>query len=159
MIIRAKTAEQIEEIRNLFREYEKWLGLDLCFQNFEEELAILPGRYAKPDGILLIIYRDKKAAGCVALRRIEKGICEMKRLFVREDFRGLGLGNLLIKKLIHEAREIGYEKMRLDTLPGIMNQAAKLYELYGFCEIPPYYENPHKETLFLELNLATKNSS
>ena len=152
-ILQAETAEQIEETRKLFREYEKWLGLDLCFQGFEEELKTLPAKYAIPDGRLFLALVNGKTAGCVALRKLEQSVCEMKRLFVKSEFRGLGLGKILIEKLIDEARFIGYEKMRLDTLPDQMAKAVKLYKSHGFVEIPPYYENPYKETLFLELNL------
>jgi len=152
-ILQAETGEQIEETRRLFREYEKWLGLDLCFQGFEEELKHLPAKYAKPDGRLFLALVNGKTAGCIALRKLEKGICEIKRLYVRSEFRGLGLGQILIEKLIAEARLIGYEKMRLDTLPDKMLQAVKLYKSYSFTEIQPYYENPVNETLFLELNL------
>jgi ribosomal protein S18 acetylase RimI-like enzyme len=149
----SESPEQIEEIRKLFREYENWLDIDLCFQDFERELANLPGKYAKPDGRLLLISVKNQSAGCVALRKIAEGFCEMKRLYLREEFRGSGLGKILIKKLIEEAQIIGYEKMRLDTLPDKMPQAVKLYKSYGFCEIPPYYDNPHRETLFMELDL------
>ncbi len=151
--LQAETSEQIEETRKLFREYEKWLGLDLCFQGFEEELANLPAKYAMPDGRLFLALVHGKTAGCIALRKLEKDVCEMKRLFVRNQFRGLELGKLLIEKLIDEARLIGYEELRLDTLPDKMAKAVKLYKSYGFTEIPSYYENPHNETLFLELNL------
>ena len=152
-ILQAETAEQIEETRKLFREYEKWLGLDLCFQGFEEELKTLPAKYAIPDGRLFLALVNGKTAGCIALRKLEQSVCEMKRLFVRSEFRGLGLGEILIEKLIDEARFIGYEKMRLDTLPDQMAKAVKLYKSHGFVGISPYYENPYKETLFLELNL------
>lgn len=152
-IRQAETPEQIEEIRRLFREYEAWLGISLCFQNFERELAELPGKYARPAGRLFLISQENQSAGCIALRKIEDGVCEMKRLFVREDFRGLGFGKVLIEKLIEEARSIGYRKMRLDTLVDKMPEAVKLYEHYGFRKIAPYYENPYKETLFMELNL------
>ncbi len=152
-IVQAATPAQVEEARTLFREYEKWLDVDLCFQGFEEELAQLPGKYAKPNGRLLLAKVEKEFAGCIALRKINDGVCEMKRLFVRKDFRGLGLGKILIEKLINEARQISYHKMRLDTLPVKMPQAVKLYKTFGFYEISPYYKNPHDETLFLELNL------
>ncbi len=152
-ILQAETREQIEETRKLFREYEKWLGLDLCFQGFEEELKNLPAKYAMPDGRLFLALVNDETAGCIAMRKLEKDVCEMKRLFVRNEFRSLGLGKLLIEKLIEEACLIGYEKMRLDTLPDKMAKAVKLYKSYGFAEISPYYENPYKETLFLELNL------
>lgn len=152
-ILQAETADQIEETRKLFREYEKWLGLDLCFQGFEEELSCLPKKYAKPDGRLYLVLVNAKTAGCIALRKLERNVCEMKRLYVRDEFRGLGLGKKLVEKLIGEARLIGYEKMRLDTLPDKMSKAMKLYKSHGFAEIPSYYDNPYKETLFLELNL------
>jgi putative acetyltransferase len=152
-IIQAETPAQIEQVRTLFREYEKWLDIDLCFQGFEEELATLPGKYAAPSGRLLLTQAEQEFAGCIALRKIDDSVCEIKRLFVRSHFRGLGLGKTLIEKLINEARRIGYEKMRLDTLPGKMPQAVKLYKSFGFFEIPPYYKNPHVETLFLKLNL------
>jgi len=109
-ILQAEKPEQIEEARTLFREYERWLGLDICFQNFEEELQNLPGKYAAPDGRLFLAAVDEKIAGCIALRKIEENICEMKRLFVRKEFRGHGLGDKLIKKLISQAQEIGYER-------------------------------------------------
>lgn len=150
-ILHVETPEQIEQARLLFREYEAWLGLKLCFQNFDEEVTALPGKYANPDGRLLLAFIDKNLAGCIALRKLDdNGICEMKRLFVREDFRGLKIGNLLIEKLITEAGEIGYRKMRLDTFPPKMAKAAQLYRSHGFREISPYYHNPYGETLFLE---------
>lgn len=152
-IKQAETPEQIEEIRRLFREYELWLGLDLCFQGFESELAGLPGKYAPPAGRLFLAAVEGRPAGCIALRRLENGICEMKRLFLREDFRGLKLGNLLIEKLIDEARLEGYKIMRLDTLPDKMAKAVSLYESHGFREIPAYYHNPYGDTFFMELDL------
>jgi putative acetyltransferase len=153
MIIQAETVEQIEETRRLFREYETWLDVDLCFQSFEEELKNLPGKYAALSGRLFLGYVGEKVAGCIALRKFEDEICEMKRLFVRQEFRGSGLGKTLIENLINEARAIGYRKMRLDTLPAKMPKAVELYRFYGFREIAPYYENPHKTTLFMEKDL------
>ncbi len=117
MIIQAETSEQIQEVRLLFREYEAWLGVDLCFQSFGKELKNLPGEYAKPSGRLFLALNDRKIAGCIALRKIGDATCEMKRLFIRPDFRGLGLGKMLIEKVIAEAKVIGYRRMRLDTLP------------------------------------------
>ena len=153
-IIQAETAGQIEQTRTLFREYEKWFGMNLCFQNFDEEVENLPGKYKPPDGRLFLVFADEKLAGCIALRKSEAQICEMKRLFVREDFRGFGIGKILIEKLIAEAKKIGYEKMRLDTFPPKMSKAVELYNSYGFYEIEPYYHNPYGETLFLELDLT-----
>lgn len=149
-IINAETFDQIEETKKLFREYESWFGLNMCFQNFDEEVANLPGKYVKPDGRLFLAYADETLAGCIALRKLEEEICEMKRLFVREDFRGQKIGISLIEKLLDEAKTIGYKKMRLDTYPPKMAKAVKLYESYGFHEIPPYYQNPYGETLYME---------
>lgn len=137
----------------LFREYEAWLGLDLCFQGFEAELAELPGKYRPPDGRLYLAYSDNALAGCIALRKLEDNICEMKRLFVRDEFRGQKIGIQLIEKLINDAREIGYKKMRLDTYPAEMGKAVSLYESHGFRQIEPYYENPYEGVLFMELPL------
>jgi ribosomal protein S18 acetylase RimI-like enzyme len=153
-ILQAEMPEQIEQVRNLFREYEAWLNLDLCFQGFEAEIVALPGKYAKPDGRLFLASVDEKTAGCIALRKLEEGVCEMKRLYVREEFRGLGLGKTLIEKLIAEARLEGYKKMRLDTLPDKMAKAVKLYSSHGFREIPAYYHNPYGDTFFMELDLS-----
>jgi GNAT superfamily N-acetyltransferase len=152
-VLQADTATEIEDARKLFREYEAWLGLDLCFQGFEAELAALPGKYAPPEGRLLLAYADDKLAGCIAMRKLEDGVCEMKRLFVRDEFRGARIGVALIEELISDARGIGYEKMRLDTFPPKMGKAARLYKSHGFVQIPPYYENPHPGVLFMELNL------
>ena len=157
MIIQAETAVQMEEVRLLFREYEAWLGVDLCFQSFEEELKNLPGKYAKPSGGLFLALSNEKIAGCIALRKIGDATCEMKRLFVRPDFRGLRLGKMLIEKVIAEAKAIGYRRMRLDTLPAKMPEAVELYRFYGFREIPPYYENPYKEMLFMEKDFNTRS--
>lgn len=152
-ILQAETDAEIDAARELFREYEAWLGLDLCFQGFEAELATLPGKYAAPDGGLLLAYLDDKLAGCVAMRKLEDGVCEMKRLFVRDEFRGSGIGLTLIERLIGDARELGYAKMRLDTYPTKMGKAVSLYESHGFARIAPYYENPHPGVLFMELAL------
>lgn len=153
-IKQAETEAELAATKVLFREYEAWLGLDLCFQGFEDELKNLPGKYAMPDGRLYLASASEQIAGCIALRPLEPGICEMKRLFVREDFRGIHLGKLLIERLIDDARTIGYRAMRLDTLPPKMGKAVRLYESYGFLEIPPYYSNPHEDVLFMELELS-----
>ena len=152
-LIRASSPVQIEQARELFTEYAAWLEIDLCFQNFEKELADLPGDYAPPDGRLLFAYDDARLAGCVALRRITDDICEMKRLFVRSQFRGKSLGRGLTEAIIREAKEIGYERMRLDTLPPKMNDAIALYRSLGFEEIGVYYNNPVPGAIFMELQL------
>ena len=153
--IRPALPGEMDKIRALLREYSEMLGVDLCFQNFEEELATLPGRYARPRGELLIAISDDEAAGCIALRqfRDEAEICEMKRLFVRANFRGTGLGRRLAMAIIERGREIRYKKMRLDTLPQQV-EAHRLYESLGFVDIEPYSDFPIAGSRFLELNLA-----
>jgi putative acetyltransferase len=152
-LTQAQTADEIEQARCLFREYSAWLEVDLCFQNFEKELVHLPGYYIPPAGRLLIAYENSQLAGCVALRKIDDRVCEIKRLFLREQFRGKGLGRQLIEAMIQEAKHIGYERMRLDTLPPKMNEAIALYRSYGFKEIAAYYDNPVIGAMFMELDL------
>jgi ribosomal protein S18 acetylase RimI-like enzyme len=143
----------LDEIRTLFLEYARSLNFDLCFQNFDTELEQLPGIYGLPRGRLILCQVDGKSAGCIALRLLEPGICEMKRLFVRPEFRGKGLALKLTRHIISEARVIGYTAMRLDTIRGIMDNAIKLYESVGFKEIPAYYNNPIPNAFFMELKL------
>ncbi|MEO8587376.1 MAG: GNAT family N-acetyltransferase [Acidobacteriota bacterium] len=135
--------------RDLFVEYQKSLGISLCFQNFDEELASLPGAYAPPDGRLLLAFSGGEPAGCVALRKIGGDFCEMKRLWVRPAFRGSGLGRRLAEALLLEARAIGYRAIRLDTLPS-MKAAQVLYLSLGFLDIPPYNDHPIEGTRFME---------
>jgi GNAT superfamily N-acetyltransferase len=149
----AQSESDIASTRELFREYEKWLGLDLCFQGFEDELRNLPGKYAAPAGRLYLAYADGDLAGCIALRSLGEKVCEMKRLFVRGEFRGRHIGQALIERLIEDARKIGYDRMRLDTFPPKMGKAVQLYEAYGFREIDPYFDNPNEGVLFMELAL------
>jgi putative acetyltransferase len=148
MTIRPATTADLDEIRGMLREYAAWLEVDLCFQNFEQELAGLPGEYRPPRGRLLIA----EGAGCVALREIDGEICEMKRLYVRPEHRGSGLGRRLVTAIIAEAREIGYRRMRLDTMPK-MDRAQGLYAALGFREIAAYRYNPEPGARFLELEL------
>jgi ribosomal protein S18 acetylase RimI-like enzyme len=144
--------DRLDEVRTLFKEYHKHLGVDLCFQNYDEELATLPGKYAYPDGRLYVIYLEDKLAGCIALRRYDDTRCEMKRLFVREQFRGLRLGQILAEKIIHDAKTIGYKEMVLDTL-STLESAVNMYRRMGFEEIPPYYDNPLQDVLYFKLPL------
>jgi ribosomal protein S18 acetylase RimI-like enzyme len=160
-IVPAETEEQLRQAALLFREYAASLGVDLSFQHFEEELASLPGDYAPPEGrLLLAIINDTRAtmpnriAGCVALRKIDGEICEMKRLYVRPETRGYGAGRALAEAVIDAARRTGYRSMRLDTLPQ-MAEAQTLYRALGFYEIPPYRYNPVAGTRYLELQLHT----
>ena len=148
----AQTIEFIGEIRNLFIEYASYLAVDLEFQNFEEELNTLPGEYAPPKGSILLAYYKDNIAGCVALRQFQDDVCEMKRLYVRPKFRGKKIGKALSKKIIQKAREIGYKRMRLDTLP-FMKEAIMLYSDLGFQKIKPYRYNPFEGAKFFELKL------
>jgi ribosomal protein S18 acetylase RimI-like enzyme len=148
----AESPELIRIVHELFVEYSESLGVDLCFQGFEEELATLPGGYASPAGRLLLMWEEQHVVGCGALRPIDAQVCEMKRLYVRPAFRGKGAGCEFVFALIAAAREIGYERMRLDTLPS-MTQAMELYRSLGFTEIAAYRANPVPGASFLELNL------
>jgi len=151
-IVLAESPELVRAARALFQEYTDALGIELCFQDFERELATLPGKYAPPEGRLLVALAGDEAAGCGALRPLAPNVCEMKRLYVRPAYRGLRLGRALAVRLIEEARAIGYARMQLDTLPS-MTEAIRLYRALGFREIPPYCYNPVPGTLFLELQL------
>jgi putative acetyltransferase len=152
--VQAQSPEEIKIARGLFREYAAGLNIDLCFQNFDQEVAGLPGSYAPPAGRLLLAVAGEQVAGCIALRPLGDSDCEMKRLYLRPEFRGQGLGKKLVTTLIAAAREIGYERMLLDTLPGKMDEAIALYRSLGFREIAAYYHNPVEGALFMELRLS-----
>ena len=151
--LQAESRAQIAEARELFLEYAQSLGFSLCFQSFDQELATLPGDYAPPEGRLLLAMHEGQPAACVALHKISPDICEMKRLYVRQDFRGQGLGRELAERIIAEAREIGYKKLRLDTVEPVMRTAVALYRDLGFREIAPYRPNPIEGALYMELQL------
>jgi ribosomal protein S18 acetylase RimI-like enzyme len=146
------TAAEVPILRELFKEYAASIGIDLSFQEFNAELDSLPGKYAQPEGAMILARRKGEPCGCVALRRIDARTCEMKRLYVRASARGLGIGGELVFRIIEEARARGYASMRLDTLPS-MKSAVALYKSFGFHEIAPYTFNPIAGTLFLEKTL------
>jgi putative acetyltransferase len=153
-IVQAQSESEIEQVRELFGEYVAWLGINLCFQNYDKEVADLPGEYAPPRGRLLLALADDGAvAGCAALRDLGNGVAEMKRLFVRPAFRGQHLGSQLAEMILDEARTLGYERIRLDTLPGKMDRAIAMYRVLGFKDIAPYYNNPVAGAAFMELEL------
>lgn len=151
-IVSAHEGDRLEDARALFVEYANGLGIDLCLQGFDEELRTLPGRYSPPRGRLLIAVSGDTAAGCVALREIEAGVCEMKRLYARPAFRGNGLGRLLAEAIVREGRAIGYRRMVLDTLQ-TMAAARGLYRSLGFRVIEPYGHHPYAGTEYLGLDL------
>jgi putative acetyltransferase len=148
-----ESSAQIAQARELFLEYAQSLGFSLCFQGFDKELAGLPGDYSPPEGRLLLVECEGQLAGCVALHKLEPGICEMKRLYLRSQFRGKGLGRALAERIIGEARQIGYQRIRLDTVEPIMKDAVAMYRKLGFTEIPPYRPNPIAGAMYMELEL------
>ena len=152
-VFQGRSPTQIAQARELFLEYAQSLGFSLCFQNFDKELAGLPGDYAPPEGRLLLAEYNGQLAGCVALHKLEAGICEMKRLYLRPHFRGQGLGRALAERIIAEARRIGYERMRLDTVEPVMKDAVAMYRKLGFKEIGPYRPNPIAGAVYMELKL------
>ncbi|MBA2703777.1 MAG: GNAT family N-acetyltransferase [Blastocatellia bacterium] len=155
-LIQPQSPEEIRSARELFEEYASWIEISLCFQNFDKELAGLPGDYAPPGGRLFLAVDGDDVMGGVALREIGDRVGEVKRLYVRPEFRGRGLGRTLTEKLIAEAKQIGYARLRLDTLPGKMDQAIAMYRSFGFQEIEPYYRNPVAGATFMELLLEER---
>jgi putative acetyltransferase len=151
--LQVESPAQIAQARQLFLEYAQSLGFSLCFQNFDKELANLPGDYNPPTGRLLLAGYQGQLAGCVALHRLEDSVCEMKRLYLRPQFRGKGFGRALAGRIIAEARGIGYKRMRLDTVEPVMKDAVAMYRKIGFREITPYCTNPIPGALYMELQL------
>jgi putative acetyltransferase len=155
-LVYVESGPQLEEIRAIFLEYARSLDFNLCFQSFDEELDALPGRYAPPQGRLILCRVNGAAAGCIAVKPLHTdGLCEMKRLFVRPEFRGKGIGLKLALRIIEDAKKIGYRAMRLDTVAGRMDAAIAMYRGLGFKEIPPYYDNPVPNAAFFELKLTS----
>ena len=152
-IAQAQSLAEIAQIRDLFLEYAQSLNFNLCFQSFDKELAELPGDYSLPRGRLLLVKVAGELAGCVALHPLDGATCEMKRLYVRPAFRGRRAGLALIQNLIAAAREIGYRRMRLDTVAPVMQDAVAMYRRFGFREIAPYRTNPIAGALYMELDL------
>ena len=150
----AFSTEDFAIVRQLFREYQAELGIDLCFQGFAAEVEGLPGDYAPPSGRLLLAFRDDVAVGCVALRAVDGARCEMKRLYLRPGARGSGVGRALVERLLSEARAEGYGEVVLDTLPS-MAEAQRMYERFGFRDIPPYRANPVAGARYLGLRLES----
>ena len=154
-IFTTESARDLDEAARLFKEYADSLQISLDFQNFDEELAALPGCYAPPEGCILLATWEGEPAGCVALRKLEDGACEMKRLYTRPAFRGRKIGVALAEAVIAAARQLGYERMRLDTLESMV-QARRLYKSLGFYEIAPYCFNPFEDAVFMELKLSSE---
>ena len=154
-----RTPADHEAIKALFREYAESLGFSLAYQDFDQELADFPGKYSSPDGALLLARVGEEPAGTVALRKLDTGVCEMKRLYVKPQFRGRrttdgrSIGRALAEDIVGIGRERGYQRLRLDTIGGKMRQALSLYRSMGFVEIPPYYASPIPDTAYLELVL------
>ena len=143
----------LDEIGQLFREYANSLEIDLCFQDFEQELESLPGKYAEPEGRLYIAYLDDKVAGCIALRRYDQNSAELKRLYIRNGYRGLSISKRLIQRILQDALDIGYQSILLDTLD-TMKPAINLYSSFGFEEIESYYDNPIEGAKYFKLDLS-----
>ena len=144
--------ELLDDVKKLFLEYAENLPIDLDFQDFEDELAELPGKYAPPTGAIILAFVNNRPVGIVALRKIENDICEMKRLYVKKNYQGLGIGKKLAEKIITEAKDKGYNYMRLDTLSSL-KKALNLYKSLGFYEIDAYIYNPMDDAIYMEREL------
>jgi putative acetyltransferase len=152
-IVNCEAPGHLQDAKKLFQEYSDSRLGDPALTDFPMEIAQLPGAYAAPNGCLLLAYHESQPVGCVALHRWSEGIAEMKRLYVQPRKRGMGIGKLLVERVIAQAMMMGYLQLRLDTIPG-MDKAQALYRAMGFKEIPPYRHNPNKGTLFFELQLS-----
>jgi putative acetyltransferase len=157
-IFQAQTPQDMACARELFQQYADSVGAVISLRNFGEELAGLPGEYGPPQGRLLLAFCARRAAGCVTLRKLEESICEMRRLYVRNEFRGQGLGHELVHAAISAAREIGYQRIRLDNLSS-MQDAIALYRSLNFKDIPPYHPDPHPDAVYMELVLHSARQS
>jgi putative acetyltransferase len=146
------TIEELEEVRNIFIEYSEYLQVDLCFQNFEKELQTLHHVYSPPQGCIILAKQNDVTVGCIALKPIDEGVCEMKRLYVRSEARGEGLGRKLVEELISFARKSAYTTLKLDTVSKL-KEAISLYRSLGFVETSPYVYNPLSDVLYFELQL------
>lgn len=156
-LVPARTSVQLRDTRALFLEYAASLGFDLHFQDFDREVASLPGEYVPPGGTLLLALADERAAGCVALRALDEQTCELKRLYVRREARGRGIGRLLCAAVIAQAQASGYARMKLDTVPQMI-EAIALYRALGFVPAEPYRYNPLPGAMFMELVLESRQS-
>jgi putative acetyltransferase len=148
----SKSDKDFTDAKDLFVEYASSLNFELCFQNFEEEISNLPAQYSEPTGCIILCYENDKPIGCVGLRKFAEDVCEMKRLYLRKEARGKGIGRVLAIKIIEKAKELGYKKMQLDTIE-TMKEAIALYKSMGFKEIKPYRYNPLDGVLYMELDL------
>ena len=151
-IQKATTPEQLEQVRKLFIEYSQFLGIDLCFQNFENEINNLSSVYSEPEGGIFLACYNLEVVGCVALKKLEDNTGEIKRLYVKDVNRNMGIGRKLFDKILGFAKDKGYKKVRLDTLNSLQS-AIKLYKAYGFREIPAYNNTPRNDVLYFELGL------
>jgi GNAT superfamily N-acetyltransferase len=152
MIVRVARPDEIPQIAEMFREYQRELDVDLCFQDFEHELSTLPGKYGEPHGVILVAEANDVLSGVVAIRPLQDGVCEMKRLYVRPGARRLGAGDALVSALIESARSLGYRRMVLDTLDRLI-AAIRLYERQGFTETTDYNGNPLAQVRFFSREL------